>query len=201
MQADLVENLGMKELTGLRLLNRYDVAGLTQEEFDAAKGTIFSEPNADVLYEETCPLDGFFVIATEYLPGQYDQRADSAAQCVQLLTQGERPQVRTARIIALQGALSDAQVERIAHYLINPVESRRASLEKPESLDLEAAVPPEELVERHHLAELAGWFRSCGMEALVLGCTHFPYFKEALAARTSLPLIDPAEEMLRLLMA
>ena len=143
MQADLVENLGMKELTGLRLLNRYDVAGLTQEEFDAAKGTIFSEPNADVLYEETCPLDGFFVIATEYLPGQYDQRADSAAQCVQLLTQGERPQVRTARIIALQGALSDAQVERIAHYLINPVESRRASLEKPESLDLEAAVPPD----------------------------------------------------------
>ena len=66
---------------------------------------------------------------------------------------------------------------------------------------VEAAVPPEELVERHHLAELAGWFRSCGMEALVLGCTHFPYFKEALAARTSLPLIDPAEEMLRLLMA
>ena len=141
IRADLVENLGMRGLKALRLINRYDVAGLSPEEFAKARDTILSEPNQDNVYEETCPLDGWQAFAMEYLPGQYDQRADSAAQCVQLLTQGERPQVVTAKVIAVQGELSSADMERIQDYLINPVESRLASMDKPESLDMRADRP------------------------------------------------------------
>ena len=129
MLADLKDNLGIRELEALRLLNRYDIQGLTEDEFRQARGTVFSEPNADKVYDEEFPLgDGWKVFAMEYLPGQYDQRADSAAQCVQLLTQGERLQVLTARVVCLKGRLSDEQFHRIQGYLVNPVESRVASL-------------------------------------------------------------------------
>ena len=142
MLTDLRDNLGMSGLRALRLLNRYDVEGLSAEEFARARGVVFSEPNADLVYDETLPLEpGWQVFAMEYLPGQYDQRADSAAQCVQLLTQGERPRVLTARVICLKGELSQADVERIQHYLVNPVESRLASLDKPDTLDLAATRP------------------------------------------------------------
>ena len=142
MLADLRDNLGMTQLRALRILNRYDVEGLSASEFARARGVVFSEPNADVVYDETLPLEpGWQVFAMEYLPGQYDQRADSAAQCVQLLTQGERPRVLTARVICLKGELSPADVERIQQYLVNPVESRLASLDKPETLDMTSARP------------------------------------------------------------
>ncbi len=139
---DLRHNLGMKSIEKLRLANRYDISGLSKEEFERAKTTVFSEPNADIIYEDTLPLDsGWQVFATEYLPGQYDQRADSAAQCVQLLTQGERPQVLTARIIALFGDISEQDLKKVRAYLINPVESRLACLDKPESLDIKVEIP------------------------------------------------------------
>ena len=142
MLADLRDNMGMTQLRALRILNRYDVEGLSASEFARARGAVFSEPNADVVYDETLPLEpGWQVFAMEYLPGQYDQRADSAAQCVQLLTQGERPRVLTARVICLKGELSPADVERIQQYLVNPVESRLASLDKPETLDMTSARP------------------------------------------------------------
>ena len=142
IRADLVENLGMKSVTDLKLLNRYDVSGLSAEEFARARDTIFSEPNVDNVYEETYEAPaGYRVFAMEYLPGQYDQRADSAAQCVQLLTQGERPQVLTARVVAVGGGVSDEELERIEKYMVNPVESRLASLEKPDSLEMKADVP------------------------------------------------------------
>ena len=119
MLEDLQDNLGLRALTGLRLLNRYDVSGLTADQFSRARDTILSEPNVDTVYDESfTPGDGWRLFAMEYLPGQYDQRADSAAQCVQLLTQGEYPQVRTARVVALQGALSDEDFERVQHYLV-----------------------------------------------------------------------------------
>ena len=106
------------------------ISGISREEFLQARDTILSEPNVDRVFEETLPVDeGDRVFAMEYLPGQYDQRADSAAQCVQLLTQGERPQVLTARVVALKGSISDEEFTRIQHYLVNPVESRIASLE------------------------------------------------------------------------
>lgn len=140
--ADLKQNLGIKNAEAVRIINRYDISGLDGESFEKAKNTILSETNADTVYDEKISIgDEFKVFAMEYLPGQYDQRADSAAQCVQLLTQGERPQVVTAKIIAVSGDISDADFEKIKSYLINPVESRLASFEKPESLDMKANVP------------------------------------------------------------
>ena len=144
IMADLRENLGMTAIEDLRYLNRYDISGLSQEEFQQARGTILSEPNVDQVYDEEFPApEGYRMFAMEYLPGQYDQRADSAAQCVQLLTQGERPQVLTARVVAVKGNITDEQFEKIQSYLVNPVESRIASLDKPESLDMQAEVPPD----------------------------------------------------------
>lgn len=144
IKADLVENLGMNAIEELRLINRYDISNLSREEFAAARDTILSEPNVDCVYEEEYPLPkGFTAFAMEYLPGQYDQRADSAAQCVQLLTQGERPQVVTARMIAIKGNLSGEQFDNIKSYMVNPVESRLASFAKPKTLDMAAEVPPD----------------------------------------------------------
>lgn len=142
MLKDLKENLGIKSLKNLRILNRYDVSGLNGEEFDAALRTVFSEPPMDNVY----PGDFSFsaethVFAVEYLPGQYDQRADSAAQCVQLLTQGERPQIATAKVIILDGEITDAEFEKIKSYLVNPVESRIASMDMPLSLDMKSDIP------------------------------------------------------------
>ena len=139
---DIRHNLGMKSVTDLRYIVRYDIEGLTKEEYDKAKGIVLSEPNADVIYEETLPVDdGWRVFAMEYLPGQYDQRGDSAEQCVQLLTQGERCKVLTARVICLKGDITDEEQKKVEDYLINPVESRLASLDKPQTLDMETPVP------------------------------------------------------------
>ena len=139
---DIRHNLRMMSVTDLRYIVRYDIEGLTAEEYDQAKGIVLSEPNADVIYEETLPVeDGWRVFAMEYLPGQYDQRGDSAEQCVQLLTQGERCKVLTARVICLKGDITDNDRKKIEEYLINPVESRLASLEKPATLDMETPVP------------------------------------------------------------
>ena len=146
MLADLRDNLGMSSLKSLRLLNRYDIQGLSAEEFERARDTVFSEPNVDYVYtcdhEELFPhVENQHVFAVEYLPGQYDQRADSAAQCVQLLTQGERPFIATARVICFVGTLTTEQVDKIRKYLINPVESRLASTAKPLTLDMSAETP------------------------------------------------------------
>ena len=142
MMADLRDNLGLKAIEDLRILNRYDVSGLSGEEFEAAARTILSEPNVDNVYDENYTVGGDYkVFATEYLPGQYDQRADSASQCVQLLTQGERPQVAYAKVIAVKGDLSEEEMDRIKNYIVNPVESRLASMEKPESLDMKIEYP------------------------------------------------------------
>ena len=139
---DIRHNLRMMNVTDLRYIVRYDIEGLTREEYEAAKGIVLSEPNADVIYEETLPVeDGWRVFAMEYLPGQYDQRGDSAEQCVQLLTQGERCKVLTARVICLKGDVTGDDLRKIEEYLINPVESRLASLDKPETLDMETPVP------------------------------------------------------------
>lgn len=139
---DIRHNLGMKSVTDLRYIMRYDIEGLTRDEYDKAKGIVLSEPNADVIYEEVLPVEnGWKVFAMEYLPGQYDQRGDSAEQCVQLLTQGERCKVLTARVIALKGDITEEELVKVEEYLINPVESRLASLEKPQTLDMEIPVP------------------------------------------------------------
>ena len=136
--------LGVSALTGLRLVNRYDVEGLSEEVFQRAKSLVFSEPQADLLYEEDCPLpEGpCAILAAEALPGQFDQRADSCAQCVQLMAGVERPLVSYARMYLLEGSLTPADLEKIKGYVINPVESREASLEKPETLARVHPAPP-----------------------------------------------------------
>ncbi len=138
--------LGVRGLTELRVLNRYDAEGLDAAAFSRAVTTVFSEPQVDDVYE-TLPEGAQAAFAVEYLPGQFDQRADSAAQCIQLLTQGARPEVRTARVYLLFGQCSDEELEKIKTYLINPVEAREASLELPASLALavESPAPPDVL--------------------------------------------------------
>ena len=138
---ELTELLGIKCLTGLRLLNRYDVEGIDKELFDRAIPTVFSEPPVDVTY--TALPEAKTVFAVEYLPGQFDQRADSASQCIQLLSQGERPDVRSAKVYLLEGDLTAEDLAAIKKYLINPVEAREASLDERETLKMEFAVPSE----------------------------------------------------------
>jgi len=132
--------LGITSLEGLRLINRYDVEGLEEDVFERAVQTVFSEPQVDDTSRE-CPVEGYTVFAVEFLPGQFDQRADSASQCIQLMTQGERPIVRTAKVYLMSGELTEADVEKIKKYLINPVECREASLEPVETLRQEYEIP------------------------------------------------------------
>ncbi|MBR5475166.1 MAG: phosphoribosylformylglycinamidine synthase, partial [Lachnospiraceae bacterium] len=131
--------LGISALTDVRVINRYDVEGLEEEVFERAVQTVFSEPQVDDATAE-CPA-GEFVFAVESLPGQFDQRADSASQCIQLMTQSERPAVRAAKVYLLSGELTEADIEKIKKYVINPVESREASLEPVETLRVEYEIP------------------------------------------------------------
>lgn len=139
--ADLRDTLGLSGIRALRLFNRYDIEGLTQEEFSLACATILSEANVDNAYESLSLDEQWQAFAVEYLPGQYDQRADSAAQCIALLTGGDQPKVLTARVYALSGDLSAAELDKVKNYLINPVEARLASPEPYESLDIRTAQP------------------------------------------------------------
>ena len=132
--------LGISNLTDLRLINRYDVEGLEEDIFLRAVQTVFSEPQVDDTMTE-CPTGDFKVFAVESLPGQFDQRADSASQCIQLMTQGDRPLVRTAKVYLLSGDLTMEDIEKIKKYVINPVESREAGLDPVETLHMEYSIP------------------------------------------------------------
>ncbi len=141
---DIRENLGIQGLKDLRIVNRYDVSGISEEEYLASRSTIFSEPTVDIVYDEILPLDKETrAFAIEYLPGQFDQRADSAAQCIQILTQKERPVVKSAKVIILNGVISDEEFANIKSYCINPLESREARSRKPETLEEPAVMPPD----------------------------------------------------------
>ena len=135
---DIRINLGISNLQGLRLVNRYDIMGISENQYLKSRNTIFSEPTVDKIYDEeldSCMGDTIFAI--EYLPGQYDQRADSAAQCIQILTENEKPVVKTARVIILKGDISESELNKIKEYCINTVDSREASLLKQENLQQE----------------------------------------------------------------
>ena len=138
---ELVDLVGIRNLTGLRLLNRYDVEGIDNVLFQQAIPTVFSEPPVDVTYDAL--PDAKTVFAVEYLPGQFDQRADSASECIQLLSQGERPAVRSARVYLLDGELTADDLAAIKKYVINPVEAREASLDERSTLKMEFAIPTE----------------------------------------------------------
>ena len=142
LQNEISLFLGIKSVEKLRIFNRYDAENITKELFDYAVGTVFSEPQLDNTYTEL-PSDKAVVFAVEYLPGQFDQRADSAAQCIQLISQGEKPDVATAKVYMLFGNISDEEIAKIKKHVINPVEAREASLEAKETIKLEYACPTE----------------------------------------------------------
>lgn len=142
LKKDLLESLHISNIENLRILNRYDVEGISEEVYENAAKTIFSEPNLDVVYYEEIPeLNGERVFAIEFLPGQYDQRGDWAAQCIQIVNQGIRPAINTAKVYILSGQVTDEEFSKIKDYCINPVDSREASLEKPETLKMETEIP------------------------------------------------------------
>ncbi len=132
--------LGITSLENVRLINRYDAEQIAEDIFEKAVPTVFSEPQVDNVYDEL-PDEGATAFAVEYLPGQFDQRADSAAQCIQIMSQGERPVIRSAKVYLLYGNLSAGQIAEIKKYVINPVEAREAKLEKPETIITKYEIP------------------------------------------------------------
>lgn len=138
--ADIRNVLGLFCVTDLRLLNRYDVEGISKEIFAACRSNVFAEPQTDLVYDEI-PAGADAVFAVEYLPGQFDQRAEACAQCISLLSRQKAPLVRTARVYLLSGEISDCALSEIKRYIINPVEAREAALTKPETLALQANPP------------------------------------------------------------
>ena len=140
--ADLNVALGIKTVENVRIINRYDCEKLPKENFEAAVPSVFSEPPVDeVYYELPKPAADERMFAVEFLPGQFDQRADSAAQCIQMLCPGERPVVKYAKIYVLKGKISDDEFARIKHYLINAVESRECGFDKYDTLEVKYTIP------------------------------------------------------------
>ncbi|MDL2323872.1 phosphoribosylformylglycinamidine synthase [Ruminococcaceae bacterium OttesenSCG-928-A16] len=140
LQQEIKTLLGIQGLTALRIVNRYDVEGISQQLFAQCVPTVFSEPPVDITHTALPTAARLF--AVEYLPGQFDQRADSAAECVQLISQGERPLVRSAKLYLLEGEISDAEFAEIKKYVINPVEAREADLAEKTTLKVEYPAPP-----------------------------------------------------------
>ena len=163
---DLKSFMQLERLTGVRILNRYDVENLDGELFGYAKKTVFSEPQTDIV-SDGLPESDAAVFAVEYLPGQFDQRADSAAQCIQIISKGERPTVRTAKVYLLFGELTNEDIDTVKSYVINPVEAREASLEKPATLKADYEIPTSvETLDGfcgYGEAELADFVRSYGL--------------------------------------
>ena len=140
LYSDITEFLGIKRLNKLRIFNRYDAENISEKIFDYAIKTVFSEPQLDNVYKEL-NINKAFIFATEYLPGQFDQRAESASQCIQIISQGKKPLIKTAKVYALYGNLTKKDIEEIKKYIINPVEMREANFFKPGTLKEKYKIP------------------------------------------------------------
>lgn len=144
LKHDIKHNLLIQNLEDLRILNRYDIDGIDDKQYEVSKTTIFSEPPVDMIFEENINInDDEVVFAVEYLPGQYDQRADSAMQCVQIITQHNKPLIAVAKVYILKGKLADDEIKKIKNYCINPVDSKEALLDKPKSIQIDMNAPKE----------------------------------------------------------
>ena len=141
LQSEIKSYLGIKTVTGVRVLIRYDIENVSEETYKKALGTVFFEPPVDDVYEENFELNGAKTFSVEYLPGQFDQRADSAEQCLKLLKEEEEPIIRTATTYVIEGEIADAELEAIKNYCINPVDSRETGMEKPDTLVTEFEEP------------------------------------------------------------
>lgn len=189
--------LGIDGLESLRLVNRYDVEAISEELFDQCVPIVFSEPQSDSATTELPDAKDATVFAVEYLPGQFDQRADSASECIQLISQGERPEVRSAKVYLLSGALSVEDIEAIKHYVINPVEAREASLEVRTTLKMEQPVPGmvETVVGFLDLdeADLAAFIADRGLAmdlADIVFCQHYFAVEQRNPTITEIKMID-----------
>ena len=140
LKAELVGIMGISALENVRIYNRYDVENIEKNLFDYVTGTVFSEPQLDIVTDSYTD-DADVVFAVEYLPGQFDQRANSASECIQIISKGDRPLVKTAKVYALYGKLTDEDIEKIKGYVINPVEAREASLDRAETLKTDYEIP------------------------------------------------------------
>ena len=178
--------LGVTSLTGLRLINRYDVEGISAELFDQCVPTVFSEPPVDVASSALPEVDAALagaaspaVFAVEFLPGQFDQRAESASECVQLISAGERPAVRSAKVYVLDGALSDEDVAAIKHYVITPVEAREASLAVRETLAMDIPTPqPVEVIDGFIDLDEAGLSAFLSDRGLAMDLADITFFQQ-----------------------
>lgn len=147
LKQDIKQNLHLEGLTNVRVLNRYHIDGIDENTYEGSKYTVFAEPAIDYVYEEHMPEDlGEKVFAVEFLPGQYDQRADSAAQCIKMMDAQAQPLVKFAKVIILQGDITEQQFAAVKQYCINPVDSQEASMEKPEHLNMESIIPEDVVV-------------------------------------------------------
>ena len=186
--SDAKNLLGIDRLERVRLLNRYDAENISAELFDYARRTVFSEPQLDITTDEA-ELEGAEVFAVEYLPGQFDQRADSAAQCIQIISCGDRPLVHSAKVYALYGELTKDDIETVKKYVINPVEAHEASLEKPETLEVKYDIPTS--------VQTLDGFNSLSAEELAHGANvplgRAMYLEAALADREEMKLNEPGE--------
>ena len=146
LQSEIKSYLGIKTVTGVRVLIRYDIENVSEETYKKALGTVFFEPPVDDVYEENFELNGAKTFSVEYLPGQFDQRADSAEQCLKLLKEEEEPIIRTATTYVIEGEITDAELEAIKNYCINPVDSRVADEKLPDTLVTKFDTPADVVV-------------------------------------------------------
>ena len=182
--------LQIERLEGLRLLNRYDVEGISDELFEQCVVTVFSEPQSDTTYRELPEAPGAVVFAVEALPGQFDQRAASASECIQLISQGERPEVRNAKLYILEGALTEADIAAIKNYVINPVETREASLETLETLHMDYPEPaPVEIIDGFLALDQAGLAAFIKERGLAMDLADITFCQEYFAGEKRNPTI------------
>ena len=146
LQAEIKGYLGIKTVTGVRVLIRYDIENISEDTYKKALVTVFSVPPVDDIYEESFDAKGAASFSVEYLPGQFDQRADSAEQCVKLLNETEEPVIRSATTYIIEGEVSEEQLEAIKKHCINPVDSREADAEKPATLVQEFEDPADVII-------------------------------------------------------
>ena len=199
---DLFENirdyLGIRTVTGVRVLIRYDIENISDKTYEEAKITIFSEPPVDVLYEEAFPMqEGETAFSVEALPGQFDQRADSAEQCVKLLNENEEPVIRSATTYVIEGTCSEEELAHIKDFCINPVDSRENNADKPETLVTEYEEPADVKIfdgfRTMPEAELKALYDSLG---LAMTFKDFQFIQEHFAAEESR---DPSMTEIRVL--
>ncbi len=184
LKEEIGSYLGITKVSGVRVLNRYDVENLSEETFERAVRMVFAEPPVDILYRENLEIgDGTRVFCVEFLPGQFDQRADSAMQCLQFLNEEEEPVVRTATTYLIEGDITDQEFEKIKAYCINPVDSREVGMDKPDTLITAYEEPADVAVLTGFLkmkeAELAALYESLALAMTFQDFLHIRnYFKE-----------------------